>query len=214
MTSEVAQNVPESQITRLLSRAAAAARQGNRNQAHQLTSEATRLAPADVNAWLLRAQTSSSFDEQLFCLNQVLNLDPNHPVANQRVYELVRRLLNREPELAYVQETKDLYFVRNPLYLSLAVPKQRGEPEPYPVNRPAPLQSAYRWLSLAILGIIFAGVGTLIFAPIAAVWSALALRSELQSSDRKRAMLTLWLSAFLWVLAIPFTVLLAVHIFF
>lgn len=214
MTSEVTQPFQESQITRLLSRATVEARQGNRAQAHKMTTEATRIAPTDVNAWLLRAQTSTSFDEQLFCLNQVLNLDPGHPVANQRVYELVRRLLAKEPYLAYIQETKDLYLVRNPLYLSLAVPKRRGEPEPYPANHPVMIQRAYHWLFLSAFGLLLAGMGTLIFAPIAGVWAALALKQQLQLSDRRRALLALWLSAFLWLAAMPFAVLLLVHILF
>ena len=48
------------------------------------------------------------------------------------------------------------------------MPKDRSAPEPYPAERPAGLQKAYRWLWLALLSLPLAGLGGIVFAPLAA----------------------------------------------
>ncbi len=192
-------------------RAQQALQHGDRRTAYQMYNKATRIAPDSLEAWLGRADNAFSFDDQLFCLNQAINLAPDHPTLNQRLYEMIRQVLEREPALVYLDETGHLYRVSSRNYASLAVPKQRQADDPNLARAAAPVQRSYRWLVIAALGLSLAGVGALLLAPIAMISAIAAMRKPLDQTNRIRAQLSLVLAMLIWVLALPLVILLFLH---
>jgi hypothetical protein len=115
--------------------------------------------------------------------------------------------------ILYLDETDNLYHVRNSAQLSLLVPKGRSVPEPYPIRRPARLQSAYRWLWMAFLGLPLAGIGAIVFAPLAAI-AAIGLYFKTPSkTNRIFSLVVILLSGGLWLVGLLLAVILLVHLF-
>ncbi len=184
---------------------------GDRDGAYRMTLTATQQDQGNKEAWLIRAQTAASREERLVCLSQAVRIDPNHPKAKQALYTNLKSELEQDPFLAYVDETGQVYFVRDEAYLSLVVPKDRGIPESYPPERPEALTKAYRWLGWSVLGLAAAGLGTLIFAPLAFRLAASTSGQPLQKPDRVRARLAFWLSVLLSAISLSLAGLLVVH---
>lgn len=199
-------------VDRLISNAHLAASKGDWDLARQHSIEATRLYPENADAWLTRARYAKTNDERIFALSQVHRLDPRHPSARQESYNTIWRMLEQDPYLAYLDETDDLYFVRSSAYTSLALPKGRGIPEMYPSKQQSRLAPAYRWLGLALVGMLFAGLGGLIFAPLAVLSVLSAEQHPLDQPDRIRSRVILLVSLILFVFSILLGMLLYTHI--
>ncbi len=189
-------------VDRLISNAHLAASQGNWELAHQQSSEATRIYPDNVDAWLTRARYARNADERIFSLSQAHRLDPRHPVARQESYDTIWSMLQKDPYLAYEHETDDLYYVRSNEYTSLALPKDRAAPETYPSREPSELTPAYRWLGITLIGMLFAGLGGLIFGPVAIYEVLSAERKPLDRADRIRSRVILIISLILMVISL------------
>jgi len=203
-------------VKRALMGAEHAIRQGDRLLAYQLGLEATQIAPQDIRTWLMRAETAPSIEEAVACLNQANALLPSDAELSQKTHQMIQKLIKQDPFVLYLDETDNLYHVRSGERLTLSVPKDRSVPEPYPALRPVLLQHAYRWLWMAFLGLALAGLGALVFAPLAAI-SAVALNLIHPSRHSFRAyriqsLLVLILSGSLWLCGLLLFVILLVHI--
>ena len=198
-------------VEELINDARRALNNGNRDSAYRLSLAATRQDQGAAEAWLIRARTSASNEERLFCLSQASRLDPEHPKAKQALYSTLWLELEQNPFLAYMDETDHVYYVRSQEYLALTVPKDRGIPESYPPQRHPALTRAYRWLAWSFAGLALAGIGTLIFAPLAFSQAASALRQPIQKPDRVRARLILAFSILLSAIAVFFVWLFLAH---
>jgi hypothetical protein len=201
----------ESDEREMLLTAQSALKQGQRDRAYRLSLELTHTFPNNVEAWLLRSKTAASSEETMYSLSQVNRLNPNHPASKLYTYQAVWSLLKRDPFLAYMDESDDLYYVRSQEYLSLVVPKDRAVPEKYPPIRPQPLAAAYRYLLLAVFGMIFSGLGTLIFAPLAVLAALQARQRGLKSEDHVRSRVVMWLAFLLIAPAILLVLIFALH---
>lgn len=180
--------------------AVAVARQGERKRAHTLLARVTRATPENVNAWLWRAGTAATREEALLCLSEALRLDPAHVKARQALRELLRAELDKDVFLAYGSEDDWLYYIRTGSGIPTAVPKDRAVPELYPPPRHAPLHAAERWLAFAALGLIPAGLGALLCAPIAAAHAWRAARRSLSPVEARWRLVVLALALTLWLL--------------
>ena len=136
----------------------------------------------------------------------------NPPGDRPQAYPIVQRLLAIDPFLLYLDETGDVYHVRHGNGNALRVPKERNIPEPYPAGRPVLLQKAYRWLWMACLGLLLAGLGAMIFATLAAA-AALALNHQpISRANRIRSMMVLLLAGGLWLGGLLLAVIMLVHL--
>jgi hypothetical protein len=200
------------EVDNLLAEAEQLASQGERQQAYWYSLEATRKAPQEIQAWLWRADTAASLEEKMFCLSRLCALDPHFLPAKQKMYSTLRDLLHREPFLAYINETDDLYQVRSGLDLYLNVPKSRAIPEAYPAPHPEALNSTYKWLLVSMIALLLGGVGAVVLAPIAAA-KAFFLQLQPQShSDQVRALVAFLLAVLIWFAAFPLGVLFVLHV--
>lgn len=185
---------------------------GDRDGAYRRSIEITTRDPNQIEAWILRAKTAPSNEDRLFSLSQVNRLAPNNPEAKRDLYWTLWSELDRDPFLAYLDETDDVYYVRNNSYLSLVVPKDRRTPETYPPVGDDTLRRAYRWLGLAVLGLSVAGLGTLLFAPLALLSAFRAVTKPVTRADAVRAGLIMVLSLGLLAVAVFLGYLLWIHL--
>ena len=128
------------------------------------------------------------------------------------MYNALRDLIRREPYLGYIDETDNLYRVKSGLELYLNVPKSRAIPEIYPASEPGLLKSTYFWLTLAVLGLVFGGIGAVFLAPVAIIKSFFLLFKPLNHGDRVRSLVALAAATLVWLAAIPFGLLFIIHI--
>lgn len=192
-----------SQVSQLMEEAKRSVQQGDREKAYQISLNATSVAPDEPLAWYLRSQTAPSLEEQLMCLSRAYALDPKRPEARAELRGPMQELLKKEPFLAYVYETRELYQVRSGHDLLINIPKNRAFDTPYLKRDPGPVRPVFRWLYLALLGLLFGGVGAIVFAPIA-VLQVLRLQARpLLRSDRVRLWIVFLLSVLVWLISIP-----------
>ena len=207
------QNQLQAQVSQLLEEAEHSSQHGKREMAYQASLKATSLAPAEPQAWYLRARSAPSQEEQLMCLSRAYSLDTTRSESRSELRTAVQNLLKQEPFLAYVFETPELYQVRSGRDLLINIPKSRAFETPYLERDPGPARTAYRWLNLSLLGLLLGGVGTVVLAPIT-IFQVLRLQTmPLYRSDRIRLWVILMIAVFIWLIAIPISWLLLIRVF-
>ncbi len=196
----------------ILHSAQAAFNKGARNDAYQLATEVTQQDPRNADAWLLRAQTAQGLEERLNCLSRIIALDPQHPAAQTALHQSLQRFLEDDAFLAYVGESNAMYYTRTNTGLVLTVPKKHAVSESYPPREPSLLRQAYRRLGLALFGLALAGLGTLIFAPLAIISAVQAGEHAKTRADQTRALIVIGAALLLCGLAIPLAALFLAHL--
>ena len=205
-------NQPSQRVADLLAESEKAIRAGDSQRAYDLSLQATQVAPNNIEAWFLRATLAPSLEERLVCVNHLNELSPNHQDWHNVAYFALKDLLDKNPYLAYLEETEALYRVLNADHMVLSIPKKRSAANSAPSDGTSSLQAAYRLLVMAILGLLVAGIGTLIFAPlaaIAAIQGGLSLRSQ---AERVSSTVILVLSIVLFFLGAGFAFLFVIHL--
>jgi len=202
---------PNLSVTDLLLESEQASRAGNNQYAYELILRATQAAPDNIDAWLLRVALSPSFEERLLCVNRLNELAPDHHDRYNLGYFTLKELLDKNPFLAYLEETETLYRVMNGDHMVVSIRKKRAASNPSMLEPPSPLKPANRWLIMAILGLMFAGLGTLIFAPLAALTAIQIGQAPLTRSDQINSVIVLILAVALFLVGIIFSLLFIVH---
>jgi hypothetical protein len=208
-------NEAETLATRLAStlrEARETARRGDHQRAYQLSTEVTRASPENISAWLLCVETAPSIEEAVDCLNQANSLQPGNLEAHRTTYRIVRALLQSNPQLTYLNETEAHYNVQSSEQISLIVPKDRHVPKIIPADSTTLFGSAYRWLGLAALGLLPAGLGAIVFAPLAGLTAFRLNLLPLSRQNRIHSLLLIILSGGLWLCGLLLGVILLVHL--
>ena len=207
------QNELETKVSQLLEEVDRAVRRGEREKAYQVSLEATGLAPDEPMAWYVRSQHAASQEEKLMCLSRAYSLDTTRSEAKKELRTAIQELLRQEPFLAYVYETPELYQVRSGRELLINIPKNRVYETPYLYRKPSPLSPAFRWLNMALFGLLLGGLGAIVLAPIA-VFQVLRLQSTtLSRADRIRLWVIFIFSVLVWMISIPISWLLLIRFF-
>jgi hypothetical protein len=203
----------QTQVSHLLQEADHYSQQGKREMAYQSSLEATNLAPEEPMGWYLRARSAPSHEEKLMCLSRAFALDTRRPEARTELRTAVQDLLKKEPFLAYVYETPELYQVRSGRDLLVNIPKSRAYETPYLQRRPGPVAPAYKWFHASLVGLILGGVAAVFLAPIAVFQGLRLLATPLLPGDRVRLWIILILSGLIWLVAIPISWLFLIRLF-
>jgi hypothetical protein len=208
-------NQTNQSVTDLLSASEKAVREGNGELAYQLSLQATQIEPNNVDAWLLRATLAPTLDERLACVNHLNELAPNFHDRYNVAFFTLKDLLDRNPFLRYLEETDELYRVVNAERMVLSIPKKRAPADPPPPEQPqpGPLRVAQRWLIVAIAGLLVAGLGTVIFAPIAAFAAIRAHQAEGSHVERVKSSVIVVVAFGLFIIGFLFSLLFVLHLF-
>ncbi len=189
-----------------------ALRRGEREYAHQLSTQILGVEPDNTDAWLLYAKSAATIREEFLYLNQAQQFFPDNPRFKAVIYQEMKNLLDQDPFLAYQGETEDVYQVFSREAALLNIPKERARPEPFPTIRPPKIQKAYHYLVLAIFGLILSGLGAVVFGPVAVRQAWEAMQEAPGRADRARARLILGLAVCMTVAGLLLVYLLWLHI--
>jgi hypothetical protein len=189
-----------------------AAHQGQWWRAYQLSVEVTKLAPNNVNAWLYRAALTENSEDRMAYLSRALSLAPQNVQAGRGMYGALSNYLEDDPFLRYLEENDVLYRVETGEGQIVVVPKERATTRAYPFNEPHSLRVTYRWLAYSTLGLLLAGLGTLVCAPVAASFAWQASHEPLSRSDTRRARFALAYALVLWTLGLMLSFLFLLHL--
>ncbi len=126
-------------LNQLLSDSEKAIREGNKQKAYDLSLQATKVAPENLEAWFLRASLAPSLEERLFCVNCLNELSPDRQDKHHVAFSAVKELLDRDPFLAYLEETEALYRVINKSNQVVVIPKKRAPAQPSIPEQPSAL---------------------------------------------------------------------------
>ena len=205
-----ADHKPSQRVTNLLAESDKAIKEGNSQQAYELSLQATQIDPENIEAWLLRATLAPSLEERIICANRLNELAPGFQDRHNVAFFAFKELLDQDPFLAYLEETEELYRTVHADYV-LNIPKKRAAKDSFPPEGSVPLTGAYRLLTLAFMGLLVAGIGTIIFAPLA-VFAALHAQGSVRSpSERIKATVVLIVAFGLFLIGILFSVLFILH---
>jgi hypothetical protein len=199
-------------VDNLLTDVESAIRNGDSQHAYELSLRATQAVPNNIEFWYLRASLATSLEERILCVNRLNEIAPEHRDKHNVAFFALKEFLDRDPFLAYREETEALYRVENADGMILSIPKRRAATTSYPDKKQDKLTAAYRWLTLAFLSLMFAGLGTLIFAPLA-IWAALnANQSNGSHADEVGAVVVSLIAAILFFIGLMFSYLFVIHL--
>ena len=145
----------------------------------------------------------------MLCVNRLNELAPGLPDGHSIAFFALKESLDRDPFLAYVEETEKLYRVRNTDGTLLSIPKRRSVETSDSIKPSIATAVTRLWLMLAMVGLLLAGIGTLIFAPLAAL-TALTQSGRTRSTQLE-IMVVLVIAAILFLIGLIFSTLLYVH---
>jgi hypothetical protein len=156
--------------------------------------------------------SNEDLEESVTTLNQVLELDPEDVVARQDLYETMQQLLQKDAFLAYQGETDVFYKVRTLSEFQFIHPKDRAIAEQFPPQDLPPARASIHWLGWAVVGLIPAGLGTLILAPLAVNSAIKLLKTNAEIIDRRRAWVVIGGAIVLWLIALIFIFIFVLHL--
>lgn len=189
-----------------------AIRRGDVEYAYKLSSRATQVVPENFEVWLARANLAPSLDEKILCMNRLNELEPDQQDRHHFTFFALNEILDRDPFLAYLEETEDLYRVHNAEYKVLSIPKKRSATRRFSHDGVERLAAAKRYLLLAIFGLLLAGIGTLIFAPLAA-WQAWEAGQTTRSrTGQVRSLIIMTASSIVFLLGLFFGFIFTLHL--
>ena len=151
-------------------------------------------------------------EEQLAVLSKVLSERPDNPEARRSLYLTLYRYLRRHPFLRYLEENDVLYRVITGEGRVITVPKDREVAVKYPPKPVTTLQRSYRWLGYSLFGLLLAGLGAVICAPVAASFAWRAAREASDTDQRNRAGVALVYAFGLWGIGLLFGFLFVLHL--
>jgi hypothetical protein len=158
------------------------------------------------------AKTKETLEHSVTELNRVLGLNPEDTVARQALYETMQQLLRKDAFLAYQGETNIFYKISTLEKFQFIHPKDRALVEPFPPRETPPARTANNWLGWSVVGLIPAGLGTLVTAPLAMIAAVKLLRQQVAFGDHRRAWIVLFGAIVLWLIALVFIYILILHL--
>ena len=153
-----------------------------------------------------------TLEESVTELNQVLELHPEDTTARQTLYETMQKILRKDAFLAYEGETDVIYKVSTLEEFQFIHPKDRATFEFFPPQNNPPARPAIHWLGWAVVGLIPAGLGTLILSPLAVIAAIQLLRQPVALIDRRRAWIVMIGAFILWLIALVLFFILFLHL--
>lgn len=169
---------------------------------------------AQLETLLHQARTARDSDQALEYMQRAVDMLPDDPRVQSNVQLTMFDKLSRDAFLAFLAETDRRYVITFRDSRPFSVPKARNEPEPYPPAHRTEAERALRMMWWMILGLIPAGLVTLILSPLALRHGIRALKRDYRDPQQHRmAWAGIFMALFLGTLAAFFAALLVLHVF-
>jgi hypothetical protein len=145
-------------------------------------------------------------------LKQAYLFDVKNPSGQFLADKTIWSLLKQNPYLEYGVENEQVYVISDGANFSIVIPKDRNSPETYRSRSRRPLDKAFVLLGWAFLGWALAGLGTLIFAPLAIIQALRTYQSRPVSRvDHIRVAIVIVIAVLLLIGALNLTYLFYLH---
>ena len=145
-------------------------------------------------------------------LKQAYLFDVKNPSGQFLADKTIWSLLKQNPYLEYGAENEQVYVISDGAEFSLVIPKDRNSPEAYRARKGRPLDKAFVLLGWAFLGWALAGLGTLIFAPLAIIQALRTYQSgPVSRVDHIRVAIVIVMAVLLLIGALNLTYLFYLH---
>ncbi len=90
----------------LIQKAIVAARSGNKIEAKKYLADALQNDNRDIRAWYLLSQVIEKYEQKIYCLEKVLEIQPDNLQARQRLQELKELTPQELPEVMQAQPSR------------------------------------------------------------------------------------------------------------
>jgi len=166
-----------------------------------------------VEQWLQLSANAPDPQAAMEYAQRALGAQPNNPRVHQSVQRCVLDRLNQDAFVAFLAETSEHYLVRLRTVQPVMMPKVRAQAEVFPDGDRTRGERALSKVWWLVLGLIPAGVGTLILSPWVAVkaWQALS-QNGADAREQRLGWLSLGLTLVLAGLGAFFSLLLLLHL--
>ncbi len=166
-----------------------------------------------LDALLRQARTARDSDQALQYLERAVAMVPDDPRVQSTVQLSLFDRLSSDAFLAYLAETDKRYVIAFRNARTFTVPKARNEPEQYPPARRTEAERAMRMMWWMILGLIPAGLVTIVLSPLAIGHGIRALQREGRNPQQHRmAWAAILIALGLGMLGVFFAALLLLHV--
>ncbi len=167
---------------------------------------------AQVETLLHKARTAHDSDQALQYVQRAVDLVPDDPRVQSTVQLNLFDKLSSDAFLAYLAETDRRYVISFRDSRPISVPKARNNPEPYPPKHRTEAERAMRMMWWMVIGLIPAGLVTIILSPLALRHGIRSLRRESRDPEQHRmAWAAIFMALLLGALGVFFAALLLLH---
>jgi tetratricopeptide (TPR) repeat protein len=182
--------------------------------AQNLYESMVRSNPDNAEAWLRLSYTEKDPRMALEHIQRAVDLKPNDPAIQAGLRHILFDRLQKDPFVEFLAETDKNYVVTLRNSRPVVIPKLREKAEPYPPPRLSEAQRVARLVGLMALGLIPAGLGAFVLAPVVLrrAWKLLRARG-LSPRDYRVALVSMALAGGIGLLGEALFGLLLLHWF-
>ncbi len=151
--------------------------------------------PNNPDVWLRLAYVAPDPRTALESIERAVDLNPDNPRVQAGLRYILFSRLKDDPFVEFLAETDKNYVVTLRNSRPVVIPKARAEEEVYPPPRLTEVQRAAGLVGWMALGIVPAGLGAFVLAPVAISRAFKLLRARgLSAREQRTALVTLILA--------------------
>lgn len=167
----------------------------------------------EIDALLKACSAAPDNDTALEYAQRAADALPDDPQVQESVQRSVFARLNQDAFVAFLAETHKHYVITFRNSRPVVIPKSRTQPEIFPVVKHTEGERSVGMLWWLILGLIPAGIGTLILSPLVMGHALeVILRPGLDAREKRLAWVAVFLTVVLGLLGMFFALLLVLHL--
>lgn len=165
-------------------------------RARELARQMVASDPQNAEAWLRLAYTEPDPRAALEDMQRAIELKPNDPAVQAGLRHVLTARLQDDPFVEFLAETDKNYVVTLRNSRPVIIPKSRNYAEPYPPASRSEAERVARLVGLMAIGLIPAGLGAFVLAPVAIQRTLKLLRKRgIPARDQRVALVSLVLAS-------------------
>ena len=167
-----------------------------REKTREMYERAVSADPSNADAWLRLSYLAQDPRMALEYIQRAVDLRPNDPNIQGGLRYVVFKRLKDDPFVEFLAETDKNYVVTLRNSRPVVIPKVRNRSEVYPPPRLSESERVARMVGWMMLGLIPAGLGAFVLAPVVIRRAFGLLRARgIPARDQRVALLTLVLAS-------------------
>jgi tetratricopeptide (TPR) repeat protein len=183
-------------------------------RAREVFQRAVATDPSNADAWLRLSYATPDPYQALEYVQRAVELRPNDPAIQSGLRYILFNRFKQDPFVEFLAETDRDYVITLRGSRPVVVPKRRKRSEIFPPAKSSEGQRVAGMLGWMALGILVAGAGALVLAPVVIRRAYRLLNTRgIEPIEQRRALLTLIFAAVLGLLGEAIFALFLLHWF-